>query len=262
VTWRRVAIVVGYALLAVACGGPARPAADTIQPPADPTGIAWELGSGMVDGVEVALVAGFPITLTITDDTAVGTAACNGYGAEVSMSGTEIAFSEMFWTEMACAPDEVMESEAQYIEALPRVSAFSGTDQRLTLTGGGVELDFVALPPVPIDGLTGKVWVLDSLIQGDSISSAGGERATLELYTDGSMLGSTGCRGLHGRYVVSGAEVQMPEMAAEGECSADLQAQDSHVVSVLGDGFRVVLDGSSLTLTSTGGQGLDYQAES
>ena len=35
----------------------------------------------------------------------------------------------------------------------------------------------------------------------------------------------------------------MPELAAEGDCPPDLQAQDSHVISVLGDGFRASVDG-------------------
>jgi heat shock protein HslJ len=87
-----------------------------------------------------------------------------------------------------------------------------------------------------------------------------GERATLELYTDGSMLGSTGCRSLHGRYEVVGAEVSMVEMAADGECLAALQGQDAQVVSVLGDGFRAAIDGDRLTLTSAGSLGLVYRA--
>jgi heat shock protein HslJ len=76
------------------------------------------------------------------------------------------------------------------------------------------------------------------------------------------MLGSTGCRTLHGRYAVVGAEVTMPEMAAEGECPTDLQSQDGHVVNVLGGGFRAVVEGQQLTLTASGDVGLVYRAES
>ena len=48
----------------------------------------------------------------------------------------------------------------------------------------------------------------------------------------------------------------MTEMTAEGECPAELEAQDSHVVSVLGDGFSAVVDGQLLTLSSSGDLGL------
>jgi heat shock protein HslJ len=251
---RRLAAVICLVVVGGACAAPG-------DPTGDPTGIPWELESGTIDGAEVTLVDSHPVTLTMTDEEIGGTAACNGYGATVTVSGSTIEIGELASTAMACAPDEVMESETQYLEALPRVEEFSNTAERLTLTGEGVELSFIALPQVPIADLTGTVWVLESLIKGATASSADGDRATLELFTDGSMLGSTGCRNLHGRYIVSGADVVMTEMAAEGECPADLQGQDSHVVSVLGDGFRASVDGQTLTLTSVGDLGLGYIAE-
>jgi heat shock protein HslJ len=236
--------------------------ADPGEPAADPTGIAWELTSGTVEGTALPVFDSHPITLSFTDDGAGGTAACNGYGGSYSISGTEVSFAQLMWTEMACMPEEVMESERLYLEALPRVETFSMTNDGLTLSGDGVELAYVALPPLPTSELTGTVWVLDSLIMGDAVSSVMGERATLELFTDGSMLGSTGCRTLSGNYTVSGAEVVMTEMSAQGECPAKLEDQDSHVTSVVGGGFRGTIEGDTLTLTASGDHGLVYRAES
>lgn len=108
--------------------------------------------------------------------------------------------------------------------------------------------------------LTGIVWVLESLVQGESVSDAGGERATLELFSDGSMLGSTGCRTLNGRYTIAGDEVTMADLAAHGECPVELRDQDAAVVRVLDDSFRVEVDDEILTLTSTGSEGLAYRA--
>lgn len=204
---------------------------------------------------------GHPITLSFTEGGAGGTAACNGYGGTYTVSGNEITFSEIFGTEMACFPDETMTSEQMYLDAFSRVETFAMGEDTLTLSGEGIELEFVALPPVPIAELTGTVWVLDSLVQGDSVSSVVGERATLELFTDGSMLGSTGCRSLNGRYTVTGAEVLLNELSAEGECP-ELVDQDSLVVTVLGDGFRAAIEGDTLTLSSVGNEGLIYKAES
>ena len=228
---------------------------------AELTDVPWELVSGTVDGAEIPVVEGHPITLSFTGDEAGGTAACNGYGGAVAISRSEITFSELASTAMACIPDSVMESETAYLEALPLVKTFSVTEDELSLVGDGVELTFVALPPVPTSELTGTVWVLESLIQGDSVSSVEGERATVELFTDGSMLGSTGCRTLDGQYIVSGAEVVMTEMSAHGECPAELETQDSHVVTVLGDGFRATTQANTLTLTASGRQGLVYRGQ-
>jgi len=242
------------ALLA-GCGAPG-------EPSGDPTGIAWELIEGTVDGNPVPVIDGYAPTLSLTDEGVSGTSACNGYAGMYEIAGDQITFSDVFGTEMACAPEGVMESEQAFLQGLLLVETFSMTDESLTLSGEDVELVFTALPPVPTADLTGTVWVLESLVDEDSVSSVGGERATLELYSDNSMLGSTGCRDLHGRYEVTGAEVTMPEMAAEGDCSPDLQAQDSHVISVLGDGFRASVEGQVLSITSSGGLGLDYRAES
>lgn len=235
--------------------------AEPVEPGGDPTGVAWELTEGTVDGGVVPVVDGYPITLSFTDEGFDGTAACNGYGGMYEIAGDQITFSELFGTEMACVADGVMESEQTYLAGLLLVDTFSTTDDSLTLTGDGVELVFAALPPVPAAELTGTVWVLESLVEGDAVSSVGGERATLELFTDGSMLGSTGCRNLHGSYLVTGAEVTMTEMTAEGRCQPEFEAQDGHVVTVLGDGFRAMVEDDVLTLTALGDQGLVYRAE-
>jgi heat shock protein HslJ len=165
-------------------------------------------------------------------------------------------------TEMACSPPETMTAEAMYAEALTRVDTVA-VDQGLTLSGDGVELVFEALEPVPDAALTNTVWVLDGLISGDAVSSVMGARATVEFFTDGSMLGSTGCRHFSGQYTISGAEVVTTELAADGpECEPDLAEQDNHVFTVLGDGFRVEVDGDNMTLWSVGDEGLMYLAES
>jgi heat shock protein HslJ len=108
--------------------------------------------------------------------------------------------------------------------------------------------------------LTGTVWVLEGLVQGESVSDVGGERATIELFSDGSMLGSTGCRALNGRYTIAGVEVTIAELSAHGDCPVELRDQDALVVRVLGDGFRVEVDDEILTLTSPGNEGLAYRA--
>ncbi len=253
---RRWSLALGcVATLITGCGEP-------LQQVGDPVGIAWELTEGTVGGEPVPIVDGYPITLTLTDEGAGGTAACNGYGGMYEIAGRQITFSELLGTEMACVDEGVMESEQSYLGGLLLVSTFSMTEDSLTLSGEEVELVFAALPPLPTAELTGTVWVLESLIDGDAASSVNGDRATLELFTDGSMLGSTGCRSLHGTYTVTGVEVSMTEMTAEGQCPAELETQDSHVVAVLGDGFIAVVDGQLLTLSSSGDLGLGYRSDS
>jgi heat shock protein HslJ len=220
---------------------------------------AWELEGGFIDGRPISIVDGYPITLTIEDGTLSGRAACNGYGGTYTLASGRLTLGDLAWTEMACMPTDVMTSEADYLAALIRVDTVE-MGSSLSLTGDDAELVFAALDPVPVSDLVGTVWVLDSLIQGDAVSSVGGERATLELFTDGSLIGSTGCRSLRGEYVVSGATVSFTTFGADGECPVDLKDQDSLVVTVLGDGFSVSIDGDTLTVTSMGNEGLIYKS--
>jgi heat shock protein HslJ len=256
---RRLALgVVVLGLVVGACAEPAPPGTPSTS---DPTDSAWELESGDLDGSAIPILASHPITLSFTEDAAGGTAACNGYGGSYAISGDELTISEISSTEMACLPEETMESERMYLEALSRVVTFTMGDESLHLAGEEVDLVFVELQPVPTSELTGTVWVLDGLNEGAAVSTVIGDRATLELFSDGSLLGSTGCRSLNGTYIISGAEVTLTQFAAEGECPDQLQPQDSQVITVLESGFRAAIDGQTLTLTIAGDEGLIYKAE-
>lgn len=223
---------------------------------------SWELLWGFVDDQPIPMVDSHPITLTIGEDAVGGTAACNQYFFAGSLpvgDGFGIGV-----TEMACSPAEVMESEAAHLAALEMVEK-SVVEDGLLLVGHGlqeVELMFRALEPVPTTELTGTVWVLDGLIQGDTVSSVSGERATLELFTDGSFIGSTGCRTIVGSYQISGAEVQFTNFGANGDCPAELASQDSRVISGLEGGFRVEIEGDRMTTWVAGDEGLIYRADS
>lgn len=249
---RRIALLAPIALLTVACLG--SDFADSIEG-------SWQMSSGSVDGEEIPLISSHPITITFEGDQVNGTASCNGYAGTFELSGSEIVFGNLAMTEMACFPEETMEAEALFAQGLTMVDTVQ-VDDELTLSGDDVEMTFERLEPVPEAELTNTVWVLDGLISNDAVSSVAGERATLELFSDGSVLGGTGCRLLQGRYTVSGPEVVFTEFAAEGECDPALTDQDNHVVTVLGDGFRVEIDGQRMTLWSAGDLGLSYRADS
>lgn len=224
---------------------------------------AWQLESGSLDGEPIPILDSHPITMNLDGDQIGGKAACNSYGGRFTLDGNEFSIEDgLAWTEMACMPQGVMESEQAFLEALTGVDTVELADERLILSGADVELSFELLPPVPTSELTGTLWVLDGLVQGDTVTSPiQGERATLELFEDGTFTGSTGCRSISGAYQVTGAEVQFTEFAAEGDCSAQLQEQDTRVISALEGGFRVEIEGNRMTTWVAGDEGLVYRAE-
>jgi heat shock protein HslJ len=214
-----------------------------------------------MDEQPIPVVPSHPITITFDDDQVFGRAACNGFGGSYNLNGSEIAFVEFGMTEMACSPQEVMIAEQAFVNALFNVETVEVVDSELVLSGSRTELRFEPLEQIATPDLLGTVWVLDGLVQGEAVSSVNGERATLELFSDGSMIGSTGCRTLTGSYAIAGAEVAFTDLNANGDCPADLQTQDSSVLTVLEGGFSVEIDGNTLTLSISGDEGLIYRAD-
>ena len=221
----------------------------------------WVLAGGSIDGVDAPVLDDHRITLTITGRTIGGTAACNGYGGEIVMEADGLHLRNLAQTEMACE-EPAMAAELEYMNALARVRAFARDGEELVASGDGVELRFAAVPPPPTAEVVGTRWVLDTLLVGDVAASPMGEPATLELHEEGTFSGSTGCRHFAGEWTERGDQIHAPSWGMdETECRADLMDQDSHVVSVIGDGFIPSVEGELLTLMDPGGVGLVYRAE-
>lgn len=224
---------------------------------------AWQLTSGSSNGMPIELIASHPVTMSLESESIGGTAACNSYGGEVRISNNTFSVSRLAVTEMACSPSETMEVERIYLEALELVDEVGLTESgTLTLSGPEVKLEFERLDPVPAGELTGTVWVLDGLITGEAVTAPSGERATLELFTDGSFIGSTGCRDISGSYQISGADVVFTNWGATGDCPAELTEQDGRVISALEGGFRVEIEANRLTTWVAGDEGLVYRSNS
>lgn len=266
-----VGVVVAVALGATGCArdDDATTTGTRLSAPADLLGDGVRLVSGTLDGEPLDVPDGARVTLVPGDGTddlgaVSGTAGCNRYGGRMTVDDDRVAFGTegVSMTEMACAPS-LMELEAAYVAALPRVTTGRWDEQELTLSGDGVELVFAGLQVPGDSALVGTVWRLDSLLDGETASStvAGAEEATLELREDGTLTGGTGCRSLTGRYELRADEVLLTDLTADGECPGGLTAQDEHVVEVLGDGFTATVEGPGLVLASTtGGRGLVYVA--
>lgn len=219
----------------------------------------WQFADGTVDGAPIPMVDGYRITMTLGDDGSIGgTAACNSYGGTYELDGSSIMIGELSWTEMGCEP-EVMESESAFLGALQRDVELARSADALTMTGSGADLRFTEVPPVEPAELVGTTWTLDTIIEGDAASSVQGA-PTLFLDPDGTFAATTGCRDISGRYLIEGDALVFPEMRADGECTEQLQGQDSAVISVL-ENPRIEIDGKRLTLTAAGDQGLSFRAE-
>ena len=153
-----------------------------------------------------------------------------------------------------------MTVEAAYHAALAAVTRVERSGDVLTLSGEGAELVFELLRPVPDAALQGTRWSLESLIQGDAVSSVS-DGGWLQLDADGTLSGSTGCRDFDGAYLVTGDTVAITQLSTTDQaCTGLVEAQDRHVIEVIDGGFMVAIDGDRLTLTLVDGNGLDFRA--
>jgi len=249
-------LLAGCARLGPGAGGSATP--DPSVGGTDVIG-AWVLLRGTQTGTAIDVPDGWRVTLSFSEDGEVGGQACNHYGGTYQLDGGRIAFSAMSMTEMACE-EPMMTVEAAYHAALAGVTAVERSGDRLTLRGEAVELVLELLPPVPDAALQDTDWVLDSLIQGEAVSSVQGEPG-LTLNADGTIAGSTGCRGFSGEYVITGDEVEVTSLATTDQaCAAELESQDAFVLEVIEGGFTVAIDGNGLTLGKVDGTGLGYRS--
>jgi heat shock protein HslJ len=139
---KRIGLIAITAVLASACLG---------SDFADSLDGSWVLEDGTNGSDPLLIVDSHPITMNLDGSQVSGTAACNSYGGSyrVSSTGNFQIVDGLAITEMACSPDEIMESEAQFMAAMLAVDKLSLDGGVLTLSGGGYELNFVTNPDAP-----------------------------------------------------------------------------------------------------------------
>jgi heat shock protein HslJ len=223
---------------------------------------SWHLLRGTDATGALDLPRGREITLKVDGTQAAGTSGCNLYGGRVRVDGSALRLSNLAGTEMACET-AVMDLEQRYLAALQAVERGRRTDATLELSGPHVTLRFELDERVEQAELVDTVWVLESLVDGDTVSTpaSGGE---LRFLDGGVLVGTITCGPLRGRYSLDGASVMVTELRdrdrATGRCPDDVEAQHSHVVDVLRGGFTAEVDGRTLTLTNDDGLGLVFHA--
>jgi heat shock protein HslJ len=246
------------ALLLSACGAAQAPSAPA--PSDEPVIGEWLLVDGTIDGVAAPVLADHRITLSITGRTIGGVAGCNYYGGQVAANNGGLRLTSLTQTGMACA-EPAMSAESTYLAALARVRQIVRDGDALVASADGVELRFDALRAPPTSELVDTRWVLETVLVGDVAANPLGAPAVLEVRSDGTFDGSTGCRTFSGTWIERGDQIVAPSLGMDvTDCPAELSRQDSHVVSVIGDGFIPSLEGNLLTLMDPGGVGLVYRS--
>lgn len=254
---RLMAVVLAATLLS-ACGdqvGTAEAGSDLVG--------RWHLVEA-ADGASALDLAGGRggITLRVEGGKAAGTSGCNLYAGRWRADGSTVRLAGLGGTEMACEP-AVMDLEQRYLAALASVERGERAGDTLTLSGRGVLLRFEGDAPVERPALVGTTWVLESLVDGETVSTPASD-GELRFLGDGVLVGDITCGPLRARYSREGDNVTVTDLhdrnPAAGRCPDDLETQHAHVVDVLRDGFTARVVGSRLTLVNAEGAGLFFRA--
>ena len=142
----RVLVVVFLVVAVVGCKAAPGPESTSIedasQAAASLEGTSWVAES--IDGEPVA--EGFASTLTFeADDRISGSAGCNGYFGSWGQEDDTVVFGHIGATMMMC-PDQQMEQESRFLEALNGAERFRISDGKLELYSAGVEQPMVLKP--------------------------------------------------------------------------------------------------------------------
>ncbi|MCU0512189.1 MAG: META domain-containing protein [Anaerolineae bacterium] len=204
------------------------------------------------------LIADTSITLSFgAQNSAGGTGSCNSYGSTVTRSGSAgIAFSDLFSTMMACAPD-IMEQEAAYFAALQAATGYRLVGGQLILTDSTGDT-LVFDPRLTLPDTT---WRLVSLNGADL---AAGSDITLSFAVDGAATGSGGCNSYGSSYTTdSGGLTFTAPVRTEMACMDDaVMAQETAYLNALAAATGYRIDGPVLTIFyGTAGATLVFERE-
>ncbi len=262
----RLSLLFAVTFVLAACGDDPAPPGSDVDPVEEPVATDGLNGSWwLVDG-PVGPIPGHDVTVTFDGNEISGTAACNGYGGTVDLADGAITVGELNWTEMGCEP-EVQALEQTFLQSLATIDTYRFDGDLLVLMAPDAEWTFEPSAPAPPAELVGTTWRLDTVIAGDSASNSPDmDSAFIEFHDDGTLVGSTGCRRLEGEWANQGATIQIPFLSAiddptAGACEPDVEVLDGDIIAVAGSGPTVEVDGSRLTMTAPGGDGLSFFAE-
>lgn len=95
---------------------------------------------------DAASVPDTTVTLNFNDGAVGGNAGCNTYGGAYTLDEARISMGELFSTMMYCYPEEIMDQEVAYLEALRAATTFRVDGETLTLLDaeGDVIAEFAA----------------------------------------------------------------------------------------------------------------------
>lgn len=259
---RFAALAAVSALALVACGDDSDSNPGDTSGPDGPSVLAIDGATYLSDTVTgQTLVDGSRLTLNFDGGRLGASAGCNSMGGDFTVDDGVLTVGDMAMTEMAC-DEPLMTQEQWYAQFLTSGPTITQDGDRITLVSGDVTLVMldreVADPDRPLEGTT---WIIDSMIDADSVSSVG-VTGTL-VFEDGTVSVDTGCNTGSATYTVADdgtvtfGALGLTKMACPKDGANEME---SAMVQVLTGTVTVEIEAASITLTN-GDAGLGGTAQ-
>ena len=184
-------------------------------------------------------------------------AGCNAMSAPARWhEGRLEVAGQLATTMIACPPD--LQAQDEWLAELLTSSPEMSLDGSVLMIGDDPGLTLEEGVDLPVEGTR---WVLESLVDGDVISSVPTDvGAELTIRTDGTRLDvSTGCNegaaavAVQPSRAASSGTLSVGSLATtDTTCPEDARAVERHVLAVLAGEVAYEVDGNSLMLTKDG----------
>lgn len=207
------------------------------------------------------LVPGTRVSIEFRDDGTVNVnTGCNHLFGQIDIRRDRLDVSSMGGTEMGCDPERHRQDEwiSALLGAAPR---WELTGDALTLTSGEVVLSLVdrevADPDRPLEGTT---WLLDGIVEGDSVSSVP-PGVTGTLHVEPEQIGFRVCNEGSAELTVGEGELTIGELEhTEMACDDATMAVEAAVLAALDGRIAYRVEAGTLRLTHPRGHGLVLRA--
>jgi heat shock protein HslJ len=229
-------------------------------------GVNWVLSSFGPASAPVAVLPGSSVTAVFTTEGVSGSAGCNSYSGTFQFDNTNITFSPLITTKIACTDNNVMTQETTYLTALQAATSYQITNGQLQITYPDGLLTFnvntttptpaVSLTSTPIvntdptlGGLAGVHWTLVSYGATAAPVVALPDSPVTADFTVQGVSGSAGCNQYSGNFVFNNGTLTFsPLVTTQMACADNLMAQESAYLKALQSATAYQIAGGQLTI--------------
>ena len=217
------------------------------------TGKIWVLDS--LNGSPLEPGTGITAEFT-TDGKVSGSAGCNRYSGQYTVSGSSIQFTAPMASTMMACPEPVMAQENAYFQALAAAKTYAVKGDQLTLSDSGGKA--IASYKAQSQDLAGTSWVVIGYNNGKQavVSVTIGTELTAKFGKDGNLTGNAGCNDYNGPYKVDGNKITIGPLASTMKFCNDPEGvmdQEAQYLAALGTAATYQIEGNRLELRTADG---------